>query len=220
MQAQARAGQGHPQPKITNPHNTASPGGGPPTRPHQAVVPARSILPAAKDRKGAPAGRTARPSAPRAPRLPDTVKLMPELDFMVVADYVRTDAGVLHMVGAGFDTVRLPAVPGILTAGVGLRLLLDVAEAREPHPFTLIFQNADGARLAEVAGVVGPVLPDAPEPPAGRPYSVVLALNTRLPVPEYGDYSLDLILDDRPVKSITLTMATSQTAAPDTQGDA
>ena len=44
---------------------------------------------------------------------------MPELDFMVVADYVRTDAGVLHMVGAGFDAVRLPAVPGILIAGVG-----------------------------------------------------------------------------------------------------
>ena len=68
--------------------------------------------------------------------------------------------------------------------------------------------------------MVGPVPADAPEPPAGRPYSVVLALNTRLPVPEYGDYSLDLILDDRPVKTITLTVASSQTPAPDTQGDA
>jgi len=37
---------------------------------------------------------------------------MPELDFMVVADYVRTDAGVLHMVGAGFDTVHLPVCQG------------------------------------------------------------------------------------------------------------
>ncbi|MGH3119550.1 MAG: DUF6941 family protein [Streptosporangiaceae bacterium] len=145
---------------------------------------------------------------------------MPELDFMVVADYVRTDAGVLHMVGAGFDTAHLPAVPGILTAGVGLRLLLDVAEAREPHPFTLIFQNADGARLAEIAGVVGPVPAGTPEPPPGRPYSVVLALNTRLPVPGYGDYSLDLVLDDQPVKTISLAMAASQTAAPDAPGDA
>lgn len=145
---------------------------------------------------------------------------MPELDFMVVADYVRTDAGVLHIVGAGFDTAHLPAVPGILPAGIGLRILLDVAEARDPHPFTLIFQNADGARLAEVVGVVGPVAANAPQPPPGRPYSVVLALNTRLPVPDYGDYSLDLILDDQSAKTITLTVAASQSAAPGTPGDA
>jgi hypothetical protein len=89
---------------------------------------------------------------------------MPQLDFMVVADYVRADAGVLNMVGAGFDTVYLPVVPGVLPAGIGLRIFLDVAEAREQHPFTVIFQNADGARLAEVSGVVGPVPADATEP--------------------------------------------------------
>lgn len=144
---------------------------------------------------------------------------MPELDFMVIADYVRADAGVLHMVGAGFDTVQLPTVPGALRAGIGLRILLDVAEAREPHPFTLIFQNADGARLAEVTGVVGPVAADAPPPPPGRPYGVVLALNTLLPVPAFGDYSLDLILDDRPEKTITLTTASSL-VAPGEAGDA
>ena len=55
-------------------------------------------------------------------RVAGTVKPMPELDFMVVADYVRTDAGVLNMVGAGFDTAHLPVVPGILTAGIGLRI--------------------------------------------------------------------------------------------------
>ena len=42
--------------------------------------------------------------------------------------------------------------------------MLDVAEARLPHPFTLIFQNADGARLAEITGIVGPVPADAPTP--------------------------------------------------------
>ena len=41
-----------------------------------------------------------------------------------------------------------------------------------------------------------------------------------LPRPAYGDYSLDLILDDRPVKTITLTTAASQTAAPGAPGDA
>jgi len=72
----------------------------------------------------------------------------------------------------------------------------------------------------EVAGVVGPVPTDAPKPPPGRPYSVVLALNTRLPIPAYGDYSLDLILDDSTVKTITLTTAASQVATPGAPGDA
>jgi hypothetical protein len=139
---------------------------------------------------------------------------------MIVADYVRTDVGVLHLVGAGFDTVRVPAVPGLLTAGIGLRILLDVAEARAPHPFTLIFQNEDGGRLAEVTGVVGPVAEDTPPPPPGRPYSVVLALNTRLPIPDYGDYSLDFILDDSPVKTIILTAVAGLAAAPGSPGDA
>jgi hypothetical protein len=49
---------------------------------------------------------------------------------------------------------------------------------------------------------------------------VVLALNTRLPVPAYGDYSLDLIQDDRPVRTITLTTAASQAVAPGAPGDA
>jgi hypothetical protein len=145
---------------------------------------------------------------------------MAELDFMVVADYVRTDAGVLQMIGAGFDTVQVPAVPGLLTAGLGLRILLDVAEAADPHPFALIFRTADGARLAEVTGVIGPVAGDSPQPSPGRPYSVVLALNTRLPIPAYGNYSLDLILDDRSMKTITLTAVASSTTAPGEPGDA
>ena len=145
---------------------------------------------------------------------------MPDLDFMVVADYVRTDAGVLHMVGAGFDTVTLPAIPGILQAGIGLRILLDVAEAHDPHRFTIIFQNADGARLAEISGVVGPVGADTPEPPPGRSYGVLLALNTRLPISDQGDYSLDLILDDESAKTITLTVRAQQSAGPEAPGDA
>jgi hypothetical protein len=144
---------------------------------------------------------------------------MPELDFMVIAEYVRADVGVLHMVGAGFDTVRLQTVPGTLRAGVGLRILLNVAEAREPHPFSLILQNADGARLAEITGVVGPVAADTPPPPTGRPYGLLLALNMQLPVPAFGDYSLDLILEDRQEKTITFTTV-PVLVAPGEAGDA
>jgi hypothetical protein len=131
---------------------------------------------------------------------------MPELDFMVVADYVRQDGGVLQMVGAGFDAMYVPAVPTARQIGIGLRLLVDVAEAQQPHQVELIYQDADGRRLAEVTGTVGPASADQPMPPPGRSFGVPMAFNLLLPVPDYGDYSLDLAVDGEPVKSITLTV--------------
>lgn len=134
---------------------------------------------------------------------------MPELDFMVTADYVRVDGGVLHMIAAGFDTVFVPAVPASRQIGVGLRLLLDVAEAREVHRVTLLYQNADGQVLLQIQGTIGPVGPEQPLPPPGRSFGVPVGFNLQLPMPDYGDYSLELFLDDEAeaAKSITLTVA-------------
>ncbi len=130
---------------------------------------------------------------------------MPELDFMVTADYVRAEGGMLHMIAAGVNTLLVPSLPAARPLGVGLRLLVDVAEARQPHRIELIFQDADGHRLTEVAGTIGPIGTDQPLPPPGRPYGVPVAFNLMLPVPVYGDYSLELIIDGQPMKSITLT---------------
>jgi hypothetical protein len=129
---------------------------------------------------------------------------MPELDYMVTADYVRGEGGMLHMIAAGVDTLLVPSVPAARALGVGLRLLIDVAEARQPHQVQLIYQDADGQRLSEVSGTLGPVDPNQPLPPPGRPFGVVMAFNLMLPIPSYGDYSLELVVDGEPKKSITL----------------
>jgi len=93
--------------------------------------------------------------------------------------------------------------------GIGLRLLVDVAEAREAHRITLLYQNADGQILLRMNGTFGPVGPEQPLPPPGHPYGVSMAFNVPLPMPAYGDYSLELFLDDHAeaAKSITLTVA-------------
>src|SRR5215469_16647492 len=133
---------------------------------------------------------------------------MPELDFMVTADYVRAEGGVLHMIAAGFDTLWTAAVPAGRQVGIGLRVLLDVAEAREAHPFTLLYQDADGQVLFRINGSLGPVGLEQPLPPPGRPFGVVMAFNVPLQMPAYGDYSLELFLDEQveAAKSITLTV--------------
>jgi Family of unknown function (DUF6941) len=154
-------------------------------------------------------GPTARMTpVPWALRIPLQGALpMPELDFMVTADYVRAESGVLHMIAAGFDTMIVPVVPTVRPVGIGLRLLLDVAEARQPHEIQLIYQDADGQRLTEISGTMGPIGEDQPLPPPGRPFGVPMAFNLMLPVPAHGDYSLELLVDGEPKKSITLTIA-------------
>jgi hypothetical protein len=130
---------------------------------------------------------------------------MPELDFMVTADYVRAEGGVLHMIAAGFDVMFVPSVPAVRQVGIGLRLLVDVAEAREQHQVTLIYQDADGHRLIELNASVRAAAQGEPLPPPGRPYGVPMPFNVMLPIPAYGDYSLELYVDGEQVKSITLT---------------
>ena len=143
---------------------------------------------------------------------------MPELDFMVTADYVRAEGGMLHMIAAGVDAMLVPSVPAARPVGVGLRILFDVAEARQPHHVELIYQDADGQRLSQVTGTIGPLGPDQPLPPPGRPFGVPVAFNLMLPVPTLGDYSLDLFIDGELKKSITLTAM--QLAIPGADGDA
>ena len=143
---------------------------------------------------------------------------MPELDFMVTADYVRAEGGMLHMIAAGVDVMLVPSVPAARPVGVGLRILIDVAEARQSHHVELIYQDADGQRLSQVVGTIGPLGPDQPLPPPGRPFGVPVAFNLMLPVPALGDYSLDLFIDGELKKSITLTAM--QLASPGVDGDA
>jgi hypothetical protein len=138
---------------------------------------------------------------------------MPELDFMVVADYVRAEGGMLHMIAAGVDTMFVPSVPAVRPVGVGARILVDVAEAREEHHVELIYQDEDGNRLFQVSGTIGPISPDQPFPAPGRSYGVPIAFNIPLPVPRLGDYSLELLIDGEQGKSITLTVVQIQPPA-------
>lgn len=143
---------------------------------------------------------------------------MPELDFMVIADYVRAEGGMLHMIAAGVDTMLVPSLPAVRPVGVGARILIDVAEARERHHVELIYQDEDGHRLLQVSAGFGPVGPDEPLPAPGRKYGVPIAFNIPLPIPRLGDYSLELLIDGADGKSITLTAV--QIQPPDAPGHA
>jgi hypothetical protein len=128
---------------------------------------------------------------------------MPELDFMIVSDYVRAENGVLHMIAGGVDTITVRAVPASRSIGIGLSIKLPLGEVTENHTLRLIFYGTDGARIAEI-GADLPARSEMPNMPAGRKVGVVAALNMSLPLPAYGDYSLELLVNGNHKKEIPI----------------
>jgi hypothetical protein len=126
---------------------------------------------------------------------------VPELDFMIIAEYVRTENGVLHMIGGGFDTIIARSMPATRNIGVGLSLKLLPGEAAEHHTLRLIFHGAGNIRITEI-GADLPAHSGGSDVSPGREVSVVTALNMSLPLPAYGDYSLELFIDSTRKKEI------------------
>ena len=134
---------------------------------------------------------------------------------MVVADYVRAEGGVLHMIAAGFDTMYAASVPVMRQIGVGMRLTMTASELKYEHNVELVFQDADGKRVSQVNGTINPE-PSALGSPLGRPVGVAMAFNLVVPVPAYGDYSLELLIDHSHKKTIPIVV----TQPPDDQPSA
>jgi hypothetical protein len=130
---------------------------------------------------------------------------MPELDYMLLADYVRQDAsGFITIVGAGIDTIVAPAIPSSQSIGIALRMTFGTTEqVGEPHHLRLMFQGPDGHLMDLGAPFVTP--PQPPDIPEHWRTAVWLALRVTLPLPTYGDYSFDLDVDDGQItKSIDI----------------
>jgi hypothetical protein len=125
---------------------------------------------------------------------------VPEVDFMVLCDYVRTDNGVFHMIAAGIDRIQTPVLPAIRNVGVAIRLRLTRVECDRDHEVQLVFQGEDGQRFVEIRGVVHVVYPDTL--PAGWPAFGAIPFNLGLPLQAYGLYSLELLVDGQSKKSI------------------
>jgi hypothetical protein len=118
-----------------------------------------------------------------------------ELDYMVLADYVREDGGVVHILGAGIDTVVAPTVPAVQPFGVALRITFDsTEEPGERHQVQLTYIGPDHRVLDATASFITP--PMRPGVPEHWRRSLGMAVQIAVPLPHYGDYSCELSIDD------------------------
>jgi Family of unknown function (DUF6941) len=120
---------------------------------------------------------------------------MPELDYMVLADYVRQDGPLTHIMGAGVDTVFTPAVPTMQPFGVAVRISFSTTEEPgEQHRLTVTFIGPDSPVLDASATFATP--PRPPGVPEHWRTGLGIALQIAVPLPQYGDYSCELNIDD------------------------
>jgi len=127
---------------------------------------------------------------------------MPELDYALLCDYVRAERGIAHVIAAGVDTVYAREVPTGRNLGLLVAFRFTRNECGRPHRIEIILQDIDGERMVETQTVVEPEWDD--DLPAGWSLSANMGLNIGVPLPRFGQYALEILINDNHVKTINL----------------
>jgi len=125
---------------------------------------------------------------------------VPQLDYAFVCDFVRVEGGIAHVVGAGIDTLYAAEVPTGHNFGLFARITFTQGECGRPHRIEVFFRDTDGQEIAKVDAVTTPQWESSL--PAGWPVGVMLGLNFGLPIPRYGLYAFEIMIDDSSAKSL------------------
>ena len=127
---------------------------------------------------------------------------MPNLDFAFLCDHARGEEGIFHAIAGAIDTVYAPQVPSGRNVGLVARFTFTRNECGRPHRIEIIVQDTDGKQITKIGGTLEPAL--VKDQPIGWDTGVLFAVNFGLPLPAYGVYSIEILLNDSSVKSINL----------------
>jgi hypothetical protein len=128
---------------------------------------------------------------------------MPELDFALLADRVSTEpGGVGYVMRGGIDTVTAPTMPTVQFLGLLFRVGFTRGECGRPHRIEVILQGEDGERLMQATSVLEPVWNE--ELPPHWHVNLLGGLNFPVPLPRYGLYAFEILLNDSNAKTIPL----------------
>jgi uncharacterized protein DUF6941 len=118
-----------------------------------------------------------------------------QLDYMVLADYVRQDGGVVHIMGAGVDTIHVAHVPAVQPLGLAVRISFDAADpVGQEHQIRVSFVGPEKPVLTIGAPFSRP--PQLPDVPGHWRTGLGIGVQLAVPLPEYGDYACELLIDD------------------------
>lgn len=127
---------------------------------------------------------------------------MPEVDYAFLCDHVRAEGGLAHVIAAGIDTIYQEQVPSVANFGLLTRITYTRAECGRPHRLEAILADTDGNRIAHLQAITTPTWTEG-LPPGWR-QGAFMALNFGVPLPKYGVYSFDILINDSHKKAVDL----------------
>jgi hypothetical protein len=132
---------------------------------------------------------------------------MPQMEYLLLAEYIRQDAQMVHIMAAGIDTFTVPEgrLPVAAPVGVLARMSFD---SRDPvdaeHAVSLILHGPDDIELLRLTQRLSTPLPAAGVPEHWRT-AANLVFRVALPLPSYSnEYRLEVIMDEDPRLSKSL----------------
>ena len=131
-----------------------------------------------------------------------------EVDFAFLADGAEVANGKLHLVGGAFDTIWTRSVPfNHPKLSLVIRLLSSAAELDRKHKVEIRIMNEDGKVIPPSIG--GDLeIQKNPNLPKGWKQGFMTVMNfANLNFPNFGDYSFELLVDNKSEKSIPLRIA-------------
>ena len=133
----------------------------------------------------------------------DRVWRMPKLEYALLADYVRLEGGVAHVIAASVDTVYSLLEPPVTQSfGFLARLLFDDDELGQKHEFRLVLRTDQGEDILNVVANLHPQLPEGVDP--DLPVGVLWPMNFAAILPTIGQYSFDVEHDGTVERSLPL----------------
>jgi hypothetical protein len=124
---------------------------------------------------------------------------MPELDYVLLADYVRQDSGTVHIMAAGLDTIQVPgsALPTVVPIGLAARITFSSEdEVGATNEFSFVVSGPSGDLMKATQHFQTP--PPVPGVPPHWRTAVGLAVRMPLLIPSHGNYALQVMLNDDP----------------------
>lgn len=125
---------------------------------------------------------------------------MPEADFVILCQAAIGQGNTISLLGGPIDTVTLSQVPAQVPATLVARFLWTSGEVNREHRGDIFFQDEDGQRLVSAEFLVRPERPDSL--PHGWKAASNLILTLPLPIPKFGLYAIEVVLDDKSVKTL------------------
>ncbi len=125
---------------------------------------------------------------------------MPEADFVILCQAAVAQGNLISLLGGPIDTLEIDHVPAQVPLTVVARFLWTAGEMGREHRGEILYIGEDGERLMSAEFLVQPGRP--PDLPPGWKAGSNLVLTFPVPVPRFGLYSFEVIVDDKSLKTL------------------